>query len=50
VRTLGEYTFLYLRHADIYLLSITRNNANVMMAFQFLSSVRCVAWHVGQRS
>lgn len=30
---------MYLRHADIYLLCITRNNANVMMAFKFMSSL-----------
>jgi hypothetical protein len=40
VRTLGSVTFLYLRHADIYMLCLTRNNANVTMAFQFMASVR----------
>lgn len=39
VRTLGSCTFMYLRHADIYLLCITRNNSNVMMAFKFMSSL-----------
>mmetsp|Transcript_6287 Transcript_6287/g.10767 ORF Transcript_6287/g.10767 Transcript_6287/m.10767 type:complete len:434 (-) Transcript_6287:643-1944(-) len=39
VRTLGSCTFLYLRHADVYVLCITRNNTNVMMAFKFMSSL-----------
>ncbi len=40
VRTLGSCTFMYLRHADIYLLCVTRGNCNVMMAMKFMSSVR----------
>jgi hypothetical protein len=40
VRTLGSCTFMYLRHNDIYLLMATRNNANVMMSFKFMTSVR----------
>jgi hypothetical protein len=40
VRTLGSCTFMYLRHADLYILMVTRNNANVMMAFKFMTSVR----------
>jgi hypothetical protein len=40
VRTLGSVTFIYLRHNDIYLLMVTRNNANVMMSLKFMTSVR----------
>lgn len=40
VRTLGSCTFMYLRHADLYILSITRANSNVMLAFKFMTSVR----------
>lgn len=40
VRTLGSCTFMYLRHNDVYLLMVTRNNANVMLAFKFMTSVR----------
>ena len=40
VRTLGSCTFMYLRHNDLYVLMVTRNNANVMLAFKFMTSVR----------
>lgn len=40
VRTLGSVTFMYLRHADLYILMLTKNNANAMMAFKFMTSVR----------
>ncbi|WIA30739.1 hypothetical protein OEZ86_000806 [Tetradesmus obliquus] len=39
VRTLGSCTFMYLCHADLYILMVTRNNANVMMAFKFMTSL-----------
>eukprot|EP00798_Chlamydomonas_sp_ICE-L_P015035 gene15035-21105_t len=39
VRSLGSYTFMYLRHQDIYMLGITRTNSNVMLCFQFMSSL-----------
>ncbi|MEW5318563.1 MAG: hypothetical protein WDW38_009777 [Sanguina aurantia] len=39
VRTLGSVTFMYLRNADIYILCLTRNNANVMLAFKFMTSL-----------
>ncbi len=39
VRTLGSCTFMYLRHNDVYILALTRNNANVMLAFKFMTSV-----------
>lgn len=39
VRTLGSCTFMYLRHSDLYILMVTKNNANVMMAFKFMTSV-----------
>jgi hypothetical protein len=43
VRTLGSVTFLYLRHADIYILALTRSNANAMLSLKFITSVRpCV--------
>ena len=40
VRQFGDASFLYLRHADVYLLAITRSNSNAMMIFQFLSKAR----------
>ena len=40
VRTLGSCTFMYLRHSDIYILCITKNNPNVMLGFSFMTSVR----------
>lgn len=36
---IGSVTFMYLRHNDLYLLALTRNNANAMMAFKFVTSV-----------
>lgn len=39
VRTFGSVTFMYLRHNDIYILCLTRNNANAMLAFKFMSSL-----------
>ena len=40
VRTLGSVTFLHLRHNDVHVLCVTRTNANAMMAFSFMTSVR----------
>lgn len=45
VVTLGSVTFMYLRHNDIYVLGVTRNNANAMVAFTFMTSVRRTCWH-----
>lgn len=39
VRTLGSVSFLYLRHNDVYLVCVTRTNANAMMAFKFMTSL-----------
>lgn len=39
VRTLGSCTFMYLRHNDIYILGLTRSNANVMLCFKFMTSL-----------
>lgn len=39
VRTLGSCTFMYLRHNDVYILGLTRNNANAMLAFKFMTSL-----------
>ena len=30
----------YLRHADVYIVCLTRNNPNAMLAFKFMTSVR----------
>uniref|UniRef100_A0A7S0S210 MHD domain-containing protein n=1 Tax=Chlamydomonas leiostraca TaxID=1034604 RepID=A0A7S0S210_9CHLO len=37
VKSLGSMTFMFLRHADMYILSITRSNSNVMLAFKFMT-------------
>ncbi len=37
VRRLGSVSFMYLRHNDIYVLGLTRNNANAMLAFKFMT-------------
>ncbi|GLC40511.1 hypothetical protein PLESTB_000705800 [Pleodorina starrii] len=39
IRTLGSVTFMYLRHADIYILLLTRSNGNAMLSFQFMTSL-----------
>jgi hypothetical protein len=44
VRTLGSCTFMYLRHSDLYILMVTKNNANVMMALKFMTSVSKGNW------
>lgn len=31
---------MYMRHGDVYILGVTKSNANAMMAFQFMSNVR----------
>lgn len=49
VRTLGSTTFMYLRHNDLYLLMVTRNNANAMLAFKFMTSVRGRSGQAGAR-
>ena len=40
VRVMGSCSFMYMRHNDVYLLAVTKNNANVMLAFQFMTQVR----------
>lgn len=40
VRVLGSCSFMYMRHGDVYILGVTKSNANVMMAFQFMSNVK----------
>lgn len=40
VRTLGSCTFMFLRHSDLYILMVTKNNSNTMMAFKYMTSVR----------
>ena len=39
VRVLGSCSFLYMRSNDVYILAVTRNNANAMLTFQFMSNV-----------
>ena len=39
VRVLGSCSFMYMRHGDVYILGVTKTNANVMMAFQFMTNV-----------
>lgn len=39
VRTLGSVSFLYLRHSDLYILSLVKSNVNVMLSFKFMTSV-----------
>ena len=40
VRVLGSYSFLYMRSSDVYILAVTKSNANAMLAFQFMTNVR----------
>ena len=37
---LGSCSFMYMRHGDVYILGVTKSNANVMMGFQFMTNVR----------
>ena len=39
VRVLGSCSFMYMRHGDVYILGVTKTNANVMMAFRFMTNV-----------
>eukprot|EP00955_Chlamydomonas_euryale_P072611 361451-Chlamydomonas_euryale.AAC.4 len=39
VRTLGPVTYMYLRHSDVYIVCLAKNNPNVMMTFKFMTSV-----------
>lgn len=39
VRVLGSCSFMYMRHGDVYILGVTKTNANVMMALQFMTNV-----------
>ena len=41
VRVLGSVSFMYLRHNDVYILFVTKRNANAMLAFSFMSQVCC---------
>ena len=40
VRILGSCSFLYMRSSDVYILAVTKSNANAMLAFQFMTNVR----------
>ena len=40
MRLLGSVSFLYFRHSDVYILFVTRQNANAMLAFSFMKQVR----------
>lgn len=52
VRVLGSCSFMYMRHGDVYILGVTKSNANVMMAFQFMTNVvtLCKAYFGGECS
>lgn len=39
VQSVGPVTYMTMRHGDVYMLCITKSNANAMMAFQFMRSV-----------
>lgn len=39
VRVLGSCSFIYLRSNDVYILAVTKNNANTMLTFQFMTNV-----------
>ena len=41
VRVLGSCSFMYMRHNDVYILAVTKSNANVMLSFQFMTQVQC---------
>lgn len=43
VRILGSCSFLYMRASDVYILAVTKSNANAMLAFQFMTNVRTLA-------
>ncbi|KAK9909474.1 hypothetical protein WJX75_002828 [Coccomyxa subellipsoidea] len=52
VRVLGSCSFMYMRHGDVYILGVTKSNANVMMAFEFMTNVvtLCKAYFGGECS
>ena len=37
---------MYMRHNDVYILAVTKSNANVMLTFQFMTQVwpSCAAY------
>jgi len=39
VRLLGSTSFLYMRKNDVYILAVTKNNANAMSTFYFMNSM-----------
>ena len=43
VRILGSCSFLYMRASDVYILAVTKSNANAMLAFQFMTNVHTLA-------
>ena len=48
VRLLGSVSFLYLKHNDVYILFVTRQNANAMLAMAFMKQVSdpsCLGCH-----
>lgn len=47
VRLLGSVSFLYFKHNDVYILSVTRQNANAMLAMTFMKQVWIVDLAIG---
>ncbi|KAK9828491.1 hypothetical protein WJX72_000299 [[Myrmecia] bisecta] len=39
VRVLGSCSFIYMRNSDVYILAVTKSNANAMLAFQFMTQM-----------
>ena len=39
VRLIGSTSFLYMRKNDVYILAVTRSNANALQTFYFMNSV-----------
>lgn len=39
VRLLGSVSFLYFKHNDVYILFVTKQNANAMLAMSFMKQV-----------
>ena len=38
---LGDTTYMYSRHSNVWILMVTNGNANAAAAFKFVNDVRC---------
>lgn len=44
VKIIGDTSFMFIQHQNIYAVAVSQGNAQVALAFQFLHEVRTAMW------